>query len=118
MDLVRDLLDKQIVDRNGQEMGRVDAVVLHISDGDAPRVVALEVGAAVLASRIAPVFGRLVAALEQVFQVADGHPLRIPVGKVRAVDDRVTVDLAFGDTAAAAIEQRLRRWVGAIPGAS
>jgi hypothetical protein len=28
------------------------------------------------------------------------------------------VDLAFGETAAAAIEQRLRRWVGAIPGSS
>ena len=28
MDLVRDMLDKKVVDRNGREMGRVDSIVL------------------------------------------------------------------------------------------
>ena len=33
MDLVRDLLDKLVVDRNGREMGRVDGIVLDHRDG-------------------------------------------------------------------------------------
>jgi sporulation protein YlmC with PRC-barrel domain len=37
MDLVRDLLDKKVVDRNGREMGRVDGIVISIRAGAAPR---------------------------------------------------------------------------------
>ena len=54
MDLVHDLLDKKVVDRNGREMGRVDSIVLDIRAGAPPRVAALEIGPRVLASRISP----------------------------------------------------------------
>jgi len=118
MNLVRDLLDKALVDRNGRDMGRVDRVVLDIRDGAPPRVAALEVGPAVLAHRLAPLAGRWAAALEHAFGVDEGRPLRIPVRDVLGIEDHVKVDLAFGDTAAATIEQRLRRWVGAIPRSS
>lgn len=118
MDIVRDLLDKKIVDRNGREMGRVDRIVLRISEGASPTVAALEVGPAVLAGRIRPVLERWVAALEHAFGIDQGRPLRIPIEKVTGISDHVTVDLAFGETAAATVEQRLRKIVGAIPGAS
>lgn len=118
MDLIRDLLDKAVIDRNGRDMGRVDGVVLAVREGSAPRVAALEIGPAVVASRIGPALGRWVAALEHAFGVDAGRPLRIEFAKVLGIHDHVKVDLAFGETAAAAIEQRLRRWVGAIPGSS
>ena|SRR5437762_1840251 len=118
MDLVRDLLDKALVDRNGREMGRVDRVVLHVRDGAPPRVTALEVGPAVLACRIGALAGRWAAALEHAFGVDEGRPLRIPFREVLEANDHLKVDLAVGETAGATIERRLRRWVASIPGSS
>jgi sporulation protein YlmC with PRC-barrel domain len=118
MDVVRDLLDKKVVDRNGREMGRVDGAVMEVRDDAPPRVVALELGPAVLAYRIRPIFGRWVAALEHALGVAEGRPLRIPVGEILGIHDQVTVDLAVGETPAATVEKRLRAWISSVPGSS
>ena len=118
MDLVRDFLDKKVVDRNGREMGRVDAVVLDIPDDAPPRVVAFEIGPEVLAHRLHPALGRWVAALQHGFGVIKEGPLRIAVGQVLDRHDHIKVDLAVGSTVAGLIEHRLRRWVGSIPRSS
>ena len=118
MDLVHDLLDKKVVDRNGREMGRVDSVVFEMREGAAPRVAAIEIGPAVLAQRIHPLLGRWVAAIEHGFGVDEGRPVRIPFSAILEIEDHVKVDLAFGETAAATVEQRLRRWVAALPRSS
>ena len=118
MDLMRDVLDKALVDRNGRELGRVDRLVLQSRDGAPPRVVALELGPAVLASRVGPFVGRCVAALEHAFGVDEGRPVRIAFRDVVDINQHVKVDVAFGETAAATIEQRLRRWVGSLPRSS
>jgi hypothetical protein len=118
MDLVRDVLDRTLVDRHGCEMGRVDSIILEVRDDGPPVVVAFEVGPAVLARRLHPVFGRWMAALEIALDVGAGRPLRIPFAAVITIHDHIKVDLAFGETAAATVEQRLRAVVGAIPGSS
>jgi sporulation protein YlmC with PRC-barrel domain len=118
MDLIHDLLDKKIVDRNGREMGRVDNLILEIREGAPPRLAAIEVGPAVLANRVHRLLGRWVSALEHGFGIDHGRPLRIPPGAVADIQDHVKVDLAVGETSASTVEQRLRRWIGAIPGAS
>jgi sporulation protein YlmC with PRC-barrel domain len=118
MDLVRDMLDKKVVDRNGREMGRVDGIILRVDAGEPPSVLALELGPAVLAARVRPVFGRWVAALEHGFGVDKGRPTRIPFKDVLQVHNAITIDAAFGETPAATIEQRLRRWVASIPRSS
>jgi sporulation protein YlmC with PRC-barrel domain len=51
MDLIRDVLDKQIVDRTGDRLGKVDGLVLTLTDGGRPRVTAIEVGPTILARR-------------------------------------------------------------------
>ena len=118
MDLIRDVLDKEVVDRNGREMGRVDSLVLHLREGSPPRVAAIDIGPAVLAYRVRPVLGRWARALEHAFGVAEGRPVRIPFHDVLNIIEHVKVDLAFGETATATVEQRLRRWVGSIPRSS
>jgi sporulation protein YlmC with PRC-barrel domain len=117
MNLVRDVLDKKVVDRNGREMGRVDSIILRV-DAEPPSVLALELGPAVLAARVRPLFGRWVAALEHGFGVNEGRPLRIPFKDVLHVHRQIMIDAAFGETPAATIEQRLRRWVASIPRSS
>jgi hypothetical protein len=113
MDLVRDVLDKKVIDRNGRDMGRADRIVLRLRPDGSPVVEAIEIGPVVLAGRVHPLGARWVAALLQAMGF-DPQPLRI-AWKDLEVNDHVRADLAFGETTAAAIEQRLRRVVGAIP---
>src|SRR5215207_11711442 len=105
MDLVRDMLDQKIVDRNGREMGRVDSIILRVDASEPPSVLALELGPAVLAARVRPLFGRWIVALEHGFGVDEGRPLRIPFKDVLQVHDLIKIDVAFGETPAATIEQ-------------
>jgi len=117
VDLVRDLLDKKVVDRHYREMGRVDGVILETSGGRAPRVAAIELGPSVAARRVHRLLGRWMEALEHAIGIDEGRPLRIPFESILHVGDHVKVDLAFGDTPAATLEKRLRAIVRSIPGA-
>jgi hypothetical protein len=118
MDLVRDILDQRVVDRNGRDMGRVDAVLLEVRPGRPPRVAALQLGPAVLASRLSPALGRWVARLEHALGIDEGRPVSIPFSQVLDHCHDVKVDLAFGETAAASLERRLRRWISRLPRSS
>lgn len=115
MDLIRDLLDKKVVDRNGREMGRVDSLVLELREDRAPRVVAIELGPSVLGSRLHPFVGRCAAALEHIFKVDQGRPVRIPISIVLECEPSVKVDLVFSESAAATVEQRLRHLISRLP---
>jgi hypothetical protein len=118
VDLARDLLDNEVLDRNGRPMGRVDGIVVEIRDGAPPRVAGIEIGPAVLAFRVHPVLGRWVAALEVGLGIDEGRPLRIPFTDILGLAGHVRVDRAIGETSAGNVERALRRIVSRIPGAS
>ena len=118
MDLVRDVLDKKVVDRHGREMGRVDRIVLEVRSGAPPRVTAIELGPAVLAQRLRPIFGRWMRGVEVALGIDQGRPLRIGFADILGIDTHVKVDAAAGETPAATLEKRLRGWIGRIPGAA
>jgi sporulation protein YlmC with PRC-barrel domain len=111
MDLVRDLLDKAVFDRNGREMGRVDGIVLEQGNGGPPRIAAIEIGPTVLAYRIRPSLARWADAFERAWGVGDGRPVRIAARDITKIDEDITVDVAIGQTAAEAVEQKLRRFL-------
>ena len=46
MDLIRDVLDKQVCDREGRKMGKVDGIILEERPGAPLRVSFLELGGA------------------------------------------------------------------------
>ena len=117
MHLVRDLLDKPVIDRHGREMGRVDRVVLVVDHRAQPRVAAVEVGASALGHRLGRRCGRCVAGLLHALGVDQGQPLRIHVSQMLGLTDKLKVDLAFGVTPAANIEHSLRQFISALPGA-
>ena len=100
LDLVRDLLDTKVVDRDGREMGRVDGVVLEIGGGGAPRVAAIEIGAEVLFRRVRPFFGRWAAGVERALGIERGRPMRIPsYGGGRMGEQRTSDDERYGESA-------------------
>lgn len=114
--LARDVTDMRVVDRNGREMGRVDRVVLEMTRGDL-HVSAIEIGPSALGARLHSFAGRLGRALEVVFGVEEGRPVRVPVEKIDHIGDSVKLDLTAGETQALAVEQRLRPFVRRFPGA-
>jgi sporulation protein YlmC with PRC-barrel domain len=115
--LARDLEDKRVVDRNGRELGRIDRVVLVAPPNGMAHVVAIEIGPSALGARLHPVVGRIVRAIELIFAVDDGRPVRVEVDAILSVGDSVKIDVAAGETAALAVEQRLRPFVRRFPGA-
>jgi sporulation protein YlmC with PRC-barrel domain len=117
VDLVRDLLDKQVKDRRGRKLGKVDGVVLETREGEPPRVAFIEIGSVTLARRIGPRCARWVQAFEVAAGISDGEPVRIPFSRIDEVGIEVTADVDATETAAWAWERWLRRHVvERIPG--
>lgn len=119
MDLVRDVLDKQVVDRRSDRMGKVDGLVLALREGQPPRVSAIEIGPVALARRWSE---RAAAWLDRVLRRVVGEgpgagSTRFDVALVSRVDLEVTLDMDADATPARRIEHWLRDHViGPIPG--
>jgi hypothetical protein len=117
VDLVRDLSDQLVLDRNGREIGRVDRVLLDLSTSP-PRVLGFEIGPAVLATRLSPWLGRWVAGLERALGIDRDRPLRIDVGEIIDRSPHVRVDRLFASTPAGLVEDKIQRRLPRLPGAS
>ena len=118
MNLIRDCLDKQLIDRTGRKMGRVDGIVMEFEGEAQPRVTFIEVGAVTQATRLHPRLGRWVAALARKWGRATSDPYRVPWAQVVPTGNDVTVGVVAEETPALAWERWLRaRVIGRIPGA-
>jgi len=118
MDLIRDVLDKQLVDRRERRMGKIDGLIVEIEAGKPPRVAAIEQGAATLARRLHPRLVRWVEAIgARLYGAAPGGPERIPWEKVKDVGIDVEVDMDVADSRLYAWQEWLRqKLIGRIPG--
>jgi sporulation protein YlmC with PRC-barrel domain len=118
MDLVRDLLDKQLVSVGTHTpMGMVDDVVLELGDGGPPRVVVIESGFPALARRVHPRLERLVRAAGRRWGVRKGRVLRIPWSRVYGIGIEISLRLNADRCPTTAWEQWLReRVLVHIPG--
>jgi sporulation protein YlmC with PRC-barrel domain len=115
MDLIRDCLDKKLVDRNGRSMGRVDGIILVLEPGRQTRVAYIESGVKTVADRIGPRVGKLVARISK--RVGEDR-FRIPWGKLRVGVNQVRANVEAESTPALAFELWLRKKIiGRIPGA-
>lgn len=115
MDVVRDVLDKIVVDRNGREMGRVDGILVEQGEGQ-PRITTLLIGPSALGSRLHPALGRLVTTLERYLGVDRDRPCSIKVGDIEQMDQKIQLRLTVGETTVAAVEHLLRKWIVKLPG--
>jgi hypothetical protein len=99
LELARDVLDKQVVDRDEIRMGRVDGLLLELREGKPPRVEAIEMGGVVLAARIHPRLARWVDGWRRRFKVRKTAVYRVPWSAVLEVDEHaIKVDVAARDT--------------------
>jgi len=114
-----DLLDRQIVDRAGRPVGKVDDVELTYDEDGVPRVTALLLGQHVLGRRIGGALGRwMTAAARRMSEPPDQPPLRIPYDLVARVDSAVNLSVARELLADPPLEAWLRdHLIARIPGA-
>jgi sporulation protein YlmC with PRC-barrel domain len=118
MDLVCELLDKQVVDRHGRELGRVDSIIFEFRDDGLPLVSAIEIGLVTVAQRLHPFLGRCARALEVVAGVEADRPVRVPFSKILTSEPHIKLDLTSSEVRTLAFEEQARAIVSAIPGAS
>jgi hypothetical protein len=118
MRIVRELLDKQIIDRAGERIGRVDGILLELVPGEPPRVHKLELGWVTIADRVHPRLARLVERAHRRWSVRRSARSHIDWDAVIAHNvHHIQVDVAAAETAAFDWELWLRRHViGKIPG--
>jgi len=117
MDIVRDVLDTRVVDRNGREMGRVDGIVVDCQPNQPCRLAAIVIGPAALGDRLHPALGQFVRRLEKRFGLDQNRPAQIEFADVDEIETKIRLRLTISDTAVDAVEKRLRAWVDRLPGA-
>ena len=114
--LVRDVLDKQIFDANGEKLGKVDGIVLTLRANRPPRVTAIETDPKIAWRRIHPALARWIDRLQQRLH-EPVPPTRIPFERVVRTGIDVHVDIDGRRTNAYAWETWLKqRFVDRIPG--
>ena len=117
IELVRDVLDKQLVDRGETRMGRVDGLVLAIDGDGQPRVDHIELGFVVLARRIHPRLESWITRLRERWSVRRSARQIVPWTAVIDLDpSRVQLDVDALKTPAFDWERAIRRFLRKFPG--
>src|SRR5919199_1116260 len=117
MDLIRDVLDKQVIDRDGRRCGRVDGLVAELREGKPPRVAYLEIGLATFARRLGPRIERWVESFTEKRGPKTASRHRIAWERVDTAGRDIDVDLDASRSPIQAWERWLRDHVVArIPG--
>lgn len=118
MEINRELLDRQIVDRHGRLVGKVDDLEFALDDDGVPYLRSILVGQIALGRRVGGPLGRLLIAL--VHRVSGGAPSParlIPFRLVDAVGSAVLLRVAAADLPEPPMERGLReRFISRIPG--
>ncbi|MBA1144731.1 hypothetical protein [Mesorhizobium neociceri] len=119
MKLLRDILDKQVLDRNHVKIGKVDGLVAELRPGKPPMIVSIELGSITLARRLGQRPGHLMAGLAaKLGGKRHARPHRIAWGKVRDIGIDIELDIDVRETSIFAWQDWLRDHViGRIPGA-
>src|SRR4051794_30610143 len=97
-DLVRDCLDKQVVDREDRKMGRVDGIVIETGGPGRPRVVGIEIGPTTLTRRLPRPLSAWLGTLIRRLSGSDTVCVSVAWSKISIVRNEVRVDLDSNQT--------------------
>ncbi len=100
MNLVRDVLDKGLLDKEGEPMGRVDGLIMHVGKSSQPRITHIAIGGATLWNRVQPFFGRLARRLNRWWGPKTEGATRIPWSRVKTVGRDIKLDVKATDSGA------------------
>ncbi|HJR17730.1 MAG TPA: hypothetical protein VJ808_12835 [Gemmatimonadales bacterium] len=112
----REILDQQLIDRTGVNIGKVDGVVLELRDDLPPRVAAVLTGGHLLARRLHPRIESWARRLTRWWGPRSHDPLRIPWSRVKKIGVDIRVDVNAADVLSWE-HWVCERIIGRIPGA-
>jgi sporulation protein YlmC with PRC-barrel domain len=118
VDLQLQLLDRQVLDRDGRLVSKVDDLELTVDADGVPVVTAILVGPRALGPRLGGRLGRWIQALASRLAASPGDdPPRIPFGFVTAVHSAVDVSRTRDELAVAPLEAWVdQHLIGRLPG--
>jgi sporulation protein YlmC with PRC-barrel domain len=108
MDLLRDVLDQQVIDCTDRKAGKVDGIALEIRTGAPPRVAYLDIGPDTLARRFSGRLERLVLQLQRRLRGKESEPFQVPWSRIRHVGVSVNLSVDSRDSSADGFENWLR----------
>ena len=100
MHLVRDVLDKELLDREEEPMGRVDGLIMHLGERSQPRITHIAVGGSTLWERVHPVLGRLSKRMRRWWGPKREKEVRIAWSHVKTVGRDIKLDVEAKKTGA------------------
>ncbi len=111
LDLVRDVLDHELIDVDGVSCGMVDDIELAAGSDAAPEVVALLVGPGAIAHRLTPLFA-------WVWTFIGGDDVvRVPWSDIEGVDESVKLRRRASELGLGHSDRRSSQWLKRRPGA-
>jgi hypothetical protein len=118
--LVRDVLDKLLVDRDDVPLGRVDGIVLLVTSAHSqPRVAQIESGIPTLARRLSGRFTRALQWLTRKLGLRWPRPVRLPWSRIESIGKELKIDICAENSRLLARERWLRDYIiRHIPGSS
>ncbi len=109
LQLVHDVLDACLCDRNGRKIGRVDALTLTLTEGKPLRVSTILIGGQVRAARVGNWMVGLRGAISAMLhRDRDFGVSRVPFSAVRGIADTIELDV----DGATLPSSHLERWLG------
>ncbi len=111
------VLDRQIVDRDGQPVGKTDDVEFSWEEGASPTMTALLTDSAALGPRLSGRLGRLWRTTLRRLRPSEHEPVRIEVGDVVEFSPTTHLSVPAPEGSRAAERWLSRNVIGRIPGA-
>lgn len=111
VNLIRDLLDNQVNDRDGETLGRVDSVVLEIAADGSLRVARLEIGGTLTAKRVSERLVPLASWIRRRWGIGMPTPSHVAWTQVRELTHDVETTLAASEAPNLSFERWLRSHV-------
>ena len=110
IDIGLQVLDRQLLDKNGRRCGNVDDLAIEGGAGELPEVVAILVGPGYWPQR-AGLIGKLAG------WIGGGRRVRVPWNEVKHVDAGVELKRGASELGLGRGDDRLRPYLDRIPGA-
>ena len=115
--VVRDLLDKQLVDREGEPLGRVDGIIMAYGAACSASHHTLRAGRADARTATAEAVSDALAALARRLTPRGSEPYRIEVGRIVHLGRTIKIDIHGTRSAARETERWIRdHMIARIPG--
>lgn len=100
MHLVRDVMDKKLIDRKDRDMGRVDGLAMLVESGSQPRITHILIGGPTPWMRLSPALARASVRLARLWGPKSAESVRIPWSRVQSVEKDIKLDVSARETGA------------------